>query len=175
MRKLTKSNVEELRKEMPVLTSGEEREVIGGTGITSIRIRGGYLISYDYGSAGGQYTVYSPDNGGQTVVFDGVTASYGDINGCAYQLSGIHVGENPESCFDIGTMIHEYGHHLHEMVSVDTMAYAIVAGTGSALANAYTWLGGDYYSFPTEKIASVAGQNYIDTHYPDSGYKAEGL
>lgn len=45
MRKLTKSNVEELRKEMPVLTSGEEREVIGGTGITSIRIRGGILLA----------------------------------------------------------------------------------------------------------------------------------
>ena len=175
-KKLTRALIDEIRKEMPVLSEKESRTTIGGGNIVGIRINGGYLISYDYSDVGGgKFTSYQPDNGGQTIIFDGVTCSYGDINGCAYHLNGIHVGEYPEHNFDIGTMIHEYGHYLQESASAGTVAYAIVAGMGSAGANAYNYLGGNYYDFPTEKSASKAGQNYIDQNYPNSGYKAEGL
>lgn len=175
-RKLTRALIDEIRKEMPVLSEKESRTTIGGGDIVGIRINGGYLVSYDYSDVGGgKFTTYQPDNGGQTIVFDGVTCSYGDINGCAYQINGIHVGEYPEHNFDISTMIHEYGHVLQQNHHFRGLTYVTTVGAGSAAANVYQYFGGNYYDYPTERQASEWGQDYIDTYYPNSGYKAEGL
>lgn len=122
----------------------------------------------------GKLTVYEPDTGGDRIIFDGVTCSDRSLGGCAYQFNGIKVGPNPEINFDIGTMIHEYGHYLQQE-SMGGAAYLVYAGTGSGLGNIYASLGGDYYSVYSEKNASERGQEYMDQYYPNSGYKAEGL
>lgn len=175
-RKLSRASIDEVLKEMPILENNEKRNILGGTQVSSIRINGGYLISYDYENREmGKLTVYQPDGGGQPIIFDGVTCSYGDINGCAYQLNGIHVGENPEYNFDISTMIHEYGHVFQQKLYFESLGYVVYAGAGSAAANIYQYFGGNYYDYPTENEASRWGQAYIDQYYPNSGYKAEGL
>ena len=63
-RKLTRALIDEIRKEMPVLSEKESRTTIGGGDIVGIRINGGYLVSYDYSDVGGgKFTTYQPDNG----------------------------------------------------------------------------------------------------------------
>lgn len=171
-RKLTRATIDEVRKEMPVIENNEARNVIGGTQVSSIRINGGYLISYDYeNSEMGKLTVYQPDGGGQPIVFDGVTCSSSSApDGSGFQLGGVvRVGEQPETYFDIGLMIHEYGHYLQEQ-SMGTGAYLLYAGIGSLKGR----LNEDtpYYDIPSERDASNRGDNYMNTYYPNSGYKA---
>lgn len=147
MRNLTRSSVEELRREMPVLTVEEEREVIGGTYVGAIRI-----------------------NGGQSVLFGGVVCSNSSApDGSACQLSGvIRVGENPAENFDISLMIHEYGHYMQQE-EMGIMTYLVYAGSGSAYGRMSDT---PYYQIPSEADASNRGNEYIDSYYPESGYKA---
>lgn len=173
MRTLLRKNLDELALTMPIINESDQRNFVGGTIVTSIRINGGYLYSYDYENDDlGKLTVYQPDNGGAPIIFDGVNCSDGSLGGCAYQLNGIKVGPNPESNFDIGIMIHEYGHYLQQE-EMGTIAYVIYAGLGSAYGNVVP--GVDYYEIPSENNASERGQEYMDQYYPNSGYKAEGL
>ena len=174
MKKLTRKNLDELALVMPVIDENGQSEFIGGTQASSIRINGGYLISYDYENDDlGKLTVFQPDNGGALIIFDGVTCSNGDLGGCAYQFNGIvEVGPNPETDFDIGTMIHEYGHFLQQE-EMGTVAYLAYAGSGSAYG--YTFSGVDYYDIPSEKNASERGQEYMDQYYSGSSYTADGL
>jgi len=153
MKKLTRKNLDELALVMPVIDENGQSEFIGGTQASSIRINGGYLISYDYENDDlGKLTVFQPDNGGALIIFDGVTCSNGDLGGCAYQFNGIvEVGPNPETDFDIGTMIHEYGHFLQQE-SMGGAAYLVYAGVGSGLGNLYEIVGGDYYSVYKRKM-----------------------
>lgn len=131
---------------------------------------GGGLVSYDYGDDGGKVTVYNPDNGGQSVVFDRVVFSSGTApDGSAYQLNGvIRVGENPAEIFDISLMIHEYGHYIQQE-EMGTMTYLVYAGSGSAYGRMSDT---PYYQILSEADASNRGNEYIDSCYPESGYKA---
>lgn len=175
MRTLLRKNLDELALTMPIINENDQRNFVGGTKVSSIRINGGYLYSYDYENDDlGKLTVYQPDNGGAPIVFDGVNCSDGSLGGCPYQFNGIKVGPNPESNFDIGTMIHEYGHYLQQE-SMGAVAYLAYAGAGSGFGNLYETVGGNYYSVYSEKNASERGQEYMDQYYPNSGYKAEGL
>lgn len=170
-RKLTRATIDEVRKEMPVLQNNEACNVIGGTKVSSIRINGGYLISYDYENEDlGKLTVYQPDGGGQPIVFDGVTCSNSSApDGSGFQLGGVvRVGEEPERYFDINLMIHEYGHYLQEE-SMGTAAYLAYAGSGSLWGRIKDT---PYYDIPSEKDASNRGNDYMNTYYPNSGYKA---
>jgi hypothetical protein len=171
-RKLTRKSLDELAVIMPIIDKNGQNGFVGGTIVTSIRINGGYLISYDYENEDlVKLTVYQPDSG-STIVFDGVTCSTGSLNGSAYQFNGIKVGEDSEANFDIGTMIHEYGHFLQQE-EMGTVAYLAYAGSGSAYG--YTFSGVDYYDIPSEKNASERGQEYMDQYYSGSSYTADGL
>lgn len=178
--KLTRAVIDEIRKEMPMLDVEESRNIIGGGDIVGIRIKDGYLVSYDYSDVGGgKFTSYQPDNGGQTIIFDGVLCSNGSLGGCPYQFCGIKVGPDPESNFGIEEMIHEYGHFLQQE-EMGAVKYVFVAGSGSYDANhneMYTSpeSGCGYYDQPNECDASLRGQKYIMTNYPNCGYKACGL
>ncbi len=165
--------MDELAKEMPIISEIEQQEFIGGNKITSIRINGGYLISYDYeNDTLGKLTVYQPDNGGNPIVFDGVTCSNSSApDGSAYQFNGVRVGDNPSLYFNIGDMIHEYGHYLQQE-GMNNVTYLVYAGGGSLIGRITNT---DYYSIPSEKDASERGQDYMDQYYPNSGYKATGL
>lgn len=174
MKTLLRKNLDELALIMPIINDNDQRNFVGGTIVSSIRINGGYLYSYDYENDDfGKLTVYQPDEGAP-IVFDGVTCSDGSLGGCAYQYNGIKVGPNPEANFDIGTMIHEYGHFLQQESLWDPI-FLVYAGVGSGLGNLYEIVGGDYYSVYSEGNASERGQEYMNQYYPNSGYKAEGL
>lgn len=174
MKTLLRKNLDELALTMPIVNENEQRNFVGGTKVTSIRINGGYLYSYDYENDDlGKLTVYQPDNGGDPIVFDGVTCSDCSApDGSAYQFNGICVGDNPSSNFDIGTMIHEYGHFLQQE-EMGTIRYGLYAGAGSLYGRLNPEV--DYYEIPSEKDASKRGQEYIDQYYPNSGYQSEGL
>lgn len=170
-RKITRASIEELRKEMPVLNEEEEQSIVGGTKVSSIRINGGYLISYDYENELGQLTVFQPDGGGQPIVFDGVVCSNSSApDGSAYQLNGIvRVGDSPEYYFNIGLMIHEFGHYLQQEEK-GTISYLWYAGKGSLEGRMDKDI--DYYDIPSERDASNRGNNYMNQYYPNSGYQA---
>ncbi len=138
------------------------------TSVTEVKINGGTLVSYNNSGKKDDYTVYQ-GNDGSLVVFEGVTAKNDYApDGSAYQLNGtVHVGAGPTACFDVGTMVHEYGHHLQEE-SWGTFPYAIAAGLGSLIGRLDESI--DYYKdIPTESNANERGQGYIDQYYPNSG------
>ena len=138
----------------------------GATNVTEVNIKGGSLVSYDNSGKGDDYTVYQ-GNDGTLLVFDGVTAKNDYApDGSAYQLNGtVHVGAGPTACFDVGTMVHEYGHYLQEE-SWGTVPYVVAAGAGSLYGRLDQDT--DYYQIPTEAGANKRGQAYIDEYYPYS-------
>lgn len=107
-------------------------DIIGGTKVTSIRINGGYLISYNYENEElGKLTAYQPDGGGQSIIFNGVTSSSSAPDGSGFQLGGVVRGS----------------------------LWGRIKDT-------------PYYDIPSEKDASNRGNDYMNTYYPNSGYKA---
>lgn len=171
MKKLEKLTLKDFNRKMQLIDKNDQKNLLGGTDVTQVNINGGFVISYDNWGTSNDYSVYYGSDG-SVFVFDGVSTDNGNLLGSAYQLNGIHVGAGPTAFFDIGTMIHEYGHHLQQE-AWGTGAYAAWAGANSAYG--YLSETDDYYNLPTEQGASERGQAYMDQYYPNSGYSAEGL
>ncbi len=163
------THLDALHRALPALLQNKDNG-------SMIRIAGGYLLNALHPKAlHGRFVAYLPDDHSkQSIVFDGVTCDRKSLLGYAYQLSGIHVGSEPEQSFHIGLLIHEYGHFLQQE-HLGCLCYVLYAGTGSLLAQLRTRCGSDYYAVFSERTASLYGQSYIDRHYPQSGYRATGM
>lgn len=171
MKKLQKLTLKDFDGKMQLMDLSDQKGLLGGTDVTRVNINGGYILSYDNAGSDNDYSIYFDNNGNQ-IVFDGITTDNGDLNGSAYQYNGIHVGSGPTLFFDIGTMIHEYGHYLQQK-EWGSLVYGVVAGTSSGYGHITD--SDDYYQIYSEQNASQRGQAYMNTYYPGIGYSAEGL
>lgn len=113
MKKIGKLRLDELKKNVKVLTPEEQRRYVGGQDVW--RIAGGYLYEVEGG------TLFCGDDD-RSVWFPGVSVTtWWTKKDTAYQYNGtIHIDENwLENGFNIYDFAHEYGHYIQQYLLGD--------------------------------------------------------
>lgn len=155
-KKLTRSSIDEIRKEMLILNSTEERKVIGGG--NRVQISGGYLEEKDGGT-------YFYGNNGGSVFFSGISISTSLVaDNAAYQMSGtIHVSESwANNGFSVYDFAHEYGHYLQQ---VDMGTYKYITDVAIPSVYSASQDPSNHSSKPYEQQATNLGNQYLENNW----------
>ncbi len=155
MKKLTKKDLTELSKTLPLIEPNAQRQFIGGAGRNgrTLRIEGGTLMDTPEG-------VDFISDSGEITHFIGVDLSTSWVtSNAAYQLNGtIHIGKKwLKNGFDLYDFAHEYGHYLQQQDPNHNYTLTIIKSVYSLLTNPK-----NHENQPFEKDATRRGNEYLD-------------
>lgn len=164
MKKLTKKDLAELSKTLPLIEPNAQRQFIGGAGRNGerLRISGGTLIDTPEG-------VDFISDSGEITHFKGVDFSTSWVlSDTGYQLNGtIHISKKfIKDGFNIYNFAHEYGHYLQQKDPNHNYLFTSVKSIYSLWKDPK-----NHANQPYEKDATRRGNEYLRDNAGKAGKK----